>query len=368
MISKEYDLKYSLDNEEITQTHITLNKNIPKDFTSILNKKLNLDLEYMNDTETFNISTVAAKKSDRDSSCISDSDSDVEDEKSAVEKVEIDSVCNSSSLSPSSSSSVIRYETNGYFENTIYKYKNIPEDFSVVFYKKLNPDLLYMSDTEAMIHYETTGYFENRIYKYDMNYNFYVYCCGKCGSSTLYKSLKTIGYNVIHVHNNYYYLNFLNESKQNPNLYNIIDESMSNNDNVYFIDVFRTPFERKMSSYFQNNTILDKTLQEILDEINNQIFHVENYISINEILDYFNLTHFDSFDFEKKYNLIKYKNAHIIKLRFKDIKEWDVILSNILKKDIKIINNNLSENKEYAKIYKEIKSIIKLNKELIDFF
>jgi hypothetical protein len=111
-----------------------------------------------------------------------------------------------------------------------------------------------------------------------------------------------------------------------------------------------------------------KTLQEILDEINNQIFHIENYISINEILDYFNLPHFSSFDFTKKYNLIKYKNVNVIKLRFKDIKEWDAILSNILNKDVKIINDNLSENKEYSNIYKEVKSSIKLNKELIDFF
>lgn len=142
---------------------------------------------------------------------------------------------------------------------------------------------------------------------------------------------------------------------------------MRTNNDVYFIDVFRNSFDRKISNYFQYNDVSNKTTYQMLDDINCQMFHIENYVSINEILDHFKLRHFTEFNFEKKYNLIKYKNVHIIKLRFIDINEWGTILSNILKKDVKIVNDNLSENKEYYKIYKEVKSIIKLNKETIDF-
>ena len=81
---------------------------------------------------------------------------------------------------------------------------------------------------------------------------------------------------------------------------------------------------------------------------------------------YFNLDIFDSFDFDKKYNLLEHKNIKFIKLRFNDITIWDKILSNIFKSNIIIHNENLSENKNYIKIYKDFKNNYKVPKEYLE--
>ena len=91
----------------------------------------------------------------------------------------------------------------------------------------------------------------------ETKYNVFVYCGGKCGSSTLTHTLNLNGFNSLHTHSNEefkhvhctdYYNNY-----KSTNINTIEDIiNCQNFDNVYIIDVYRTQIERKISSFFQN--------------------------------------------------------------------------------------------------------------------
>jgi hypothetical protein len=77
---------------------------------------------------------------------------------------------------------------------------------------------------------------------------------------------------------------------------------------------------------------------------------------------------FKEFDFEKRYNMIKKDNILFIKVLFKDINNWDNILSNILKKDITIYPANLTSMKETNDLYLKFKEKYKVPKKYIEDF
>jgi dTDP-glucose 4,6-dehydratase len=262
----------------------------------------------------------------------------------------------------------IHYYETGIHENRKYKYI-LPDDFSPQIYKLLNSDLKNMSDLQVEIHYYETGVHENRKYKFsdfNLNFNFYVYCSAKSGSSTLAKTFIDLGFNVLHVHNEIDYIKYHPEYHINQNLFDVINKSINNNEHVYFIDVYRNPIERKLSNYFHTYYRDDMSDEYILEHFNKLCCFIENYTSINEILDFLNIRHFDKFDFINKYNLIQHKNITIIKLRFQDIKEWNTILSNIFNKNIVLSNCNLTENKSYYKKYKEIQNKVNVPDILVE--
>jgi len=262
----------------------------------------------------------------------------------------------------------VHYENTGYLENRKYKYTNIPVDFDPIEYIKLNKDLKELSYLEAKKHYEIQGYTENRIIKFGYDFDVFVYCCGKTGSSTLYKTLMNNNFKCIHTHSSHFYIYNTRFVEFEPDIFKLIEES-SRDKNIYIIDSYRTPIERRLSSFFQHltNEELEYTYDKIENIIDHLIYEIEDYTSINEVLDYFDLPHFSTFDFKKKYNILKYKNINFIKLRFQDINEWENILTDIFKKPIKIHNENISESKIYTNLYKEIKNKYKIPKSMIGY-
>jgi hypothetical protein len=239
---------------------------------------------------------------------------------------------------------------------------NISDIFCAEKYKILNNDLFNLNNEELLHHYLETGYYEKRYCNllHVINYDFdvFVNCCGKSGSLTLYESLKNNNFKVLHTHGEKYFMN------TNPiyikfklNLYELIQLN-SLNKKIYIIDSYRNPIERKISSFFQNYEIKNNDTEEsIMDLLNNYVILNENYSCMDETLNYFNIEKPKNFDFDKKYNIIDHKNIVFIKLRFNDIKEWDIILSKIFDKNITMLNSNLSINKKYHKMYEKIKSI-----------
>ena len=83
-------------------------------------------------------------------------------------------------------------------------------------------------------------------------FNIFVYCGGKCWSSTLHNTFMNNNFQSIHVHSNE---NYKTEYKTGKSIFDVIDLSCNNFDTVYIIDSYRTPIERKISSFFQNITI-----------------------------------------------------------------------------------------------------------------
>ena len=122
---------------------------------------------------------------------------------------------------------------------------------------------------------------------------------------------------------------------------------------VYIIDSYRTPIERKISGFFNNinhyfPNFKDVPIKELINFFNKQtIFTSEEYHPIDEIISYYNLESFKTFDFENKYNICKKNNIHFIKIRFNDILHWNEILSKIFNRDISIIKDNDSIDNTY---------------------
>jgi len=191
----------------------------------------------------------------------------------------------------------------------------------------------------------------NRLKKYK-GIKVFIYCGGKCGSTTLENSLKQ--YMPLRLHNN----NSLDVS-----IFDIINQNASIHDKIYIIDSYRTPIERSVSSFFENiNKHLPNykkyKLRDLIHYFNDKhIYNLEEYHPIDEIMSHYNLPLFDTFDFEKKYNLLVYKNINFIKIRFNDIYNWSNILSEIFQTPITLQNDNISKNKDYNNLYNNFKKV-----------
>lgn len=195
-----------------------------------------------------------------------------------------------------------------------------------------------------------------------INKKIFIYCGGKCGSGTLEKTFINNGFNTIRLHNN---SEFKKNYNSNINIYKIIKNN-SIDKKIYIIDSYRTPIERKISSFFENiskhvpdyNLIDIKSLINIFN--NKYLKNIEEYHSINEVMSHFNVPLFNEFNFEKKYNILEKDNIIFIKLRFKNIDEWSNILSKIFNRDIILHNHNLSINKEIFNLYNKFKEEYKV--------
>uniref|UniRef100_A0A6C0IRU5 Uncharacterized protein n=1 Tax=viral metagenome TaxID=1070528 RepID=A0A6C0IRU5_9ZZZZ len=140
---------------------------------------------------------------------------------------------------------------------------------------------------------------------------------------------------------------------------------------VYVINVYRSPIERKISAFFEkigtfhfNNTDANidtnpnYTLNRIITRFNNVFTHIANG---DHYLDLFleNISNNDSFcfDFENKYILQTGTNGvKYLTLRLKDAStSWNHILSTIFETHIKVIPDYESKNKKFANLYNRFK-------------
>lgn len=194
------------------------------------------------------------------------------------------------------------------------------------------------------------------------NYIF-VYTPPKVGSTTLVSSLRLSlrqNYKIIHIHDEtmLYVLTGIN----NVTINDLIKYLSKNGKNVFVIDVYRTPIERKMSEYFEkvsslhfNNT--DENLNNYsLEKITNRFNKLFPYLATEEhYFEKYNIVPID-FDFEKKYTLQYVDNISYIKLRLSDINEWSNILSIILKHEIILVTDYQTENKTIGDLYNKFKN------------
>ena len=110
-----------------------------------------------------------------------------------------------------------------------------------------------------------------------MLYEVFIYCGDKCGSSTLNSTFVNNNYNIIKIHNNNNYK--LLHKRKEQSIFELIDSSLSVFENVYIIDSYRDPIERKISSFFENITRLlpnyeSLTLEEIIIFFNNNMLNL----------------------------------------------------------------------------------------------
>ena len=217
------------------------------------------------------------------------------------------------------------------------------------------------------------------------NYIF-IYTPPKVGSTTLVTSLRvSLGksYNTIHIHDEIM-LGVLT-GIEGVKINDILKYLSNKGKNVYVIDVYRTPIERKMSEYFEkispyhfNNSainISNYSIKRISDRFNKIFPYIENgdhYFENYQIPDPI------KFDFDKKYTIQEINRIKYIKLRLCDSDLWASILSNIFQNEIVIINDYKTEDKDIGQLYKRFKNeyrlpsnyveIIKNNKYFIFYY
>jgi hypothetical protein len=209
----------------------------------------------------------------------------------------------------------------------------------------------------------------------------FVYCTPKCGGSTLANTFCNNGFNACHIHckkklgffdcvkkNN---MKPLMEQNDNA-IFNIITESALTKP-VYIIDSYRTPIERKISAFFQNiHTILPNyknlSIDSIISHFNKENINRPESLSIYEPMRHFKIPPFKHFNFKRRYNIKRVGNLIFLVVLFKDIKNWDKILSDIVGKEIKIHPYNETKDKEIYNLYNEFKKKYRLPKEYIEKF
>ena len=199
------------------------------------------------------------------------------------------------------------------------------------------------------------------------NYVF-IYTPPKVGSTTLVSSLRiSLGnsFNIIHIHDDIM-LSVLT-GIHNVTINEIINFLSEKGNNIYVIDVYRTPIERKMSEFFEkispyhfNNSeenINKYSIQRVSHRFNKLFPHLANG---EHYFDKYNITNHIPFNFETKYTIQEINNIKYIKLRLHDSKIWGNILSIIFQREIILINDYQTNDKTIAGLYKNFKDEYKI--------
>ena len=214
----------------------------------------------------------------------------------------------------------------------------------------------------------------NKLFQNNVNNYIFVYTPPKVGSTTLVSSLRiSLGknFNIIHIHDDVMLSVLTGEHEVSVNeLLNFIS---SNGNNVYVIDIYRTPVERKMSEFFEkispyhfNNTednISNYSLTRITDRFN-KLFP---YLATSEhYFDKYEIEHPINFDLDKKYSIQFINNINYIKLRLCDSTIWNKLLTEIFGCEIVLINDYVTENKKIGNLYRRFKEEYKLPRNYLD--
>jgi hypothetical protein len=192
----------------------------------------------------------------------------------------------------------------------------------------------------------------------------FIYTPPKVGSTTLVTSLRIScarKINVLHIHDETMLsvvTGIRNNNKVTVN--EIIDYNASIGKNVFVIDVYRNPIERKISEYFElltcyhfntTDTNISNYKLEILIKRFNSLFP---FIGTGDyFFDKYDIDVPEKFDFENKYLLVEKNNVKYIKLRLCDSNEWSKILTKVLNIDIVIVKDYQTENKTVGEVYKK---------------
>ena len=201
----------------------------------------------------------------------------------------------------------------------------------------------------------------------------FVYTPIKVGSTTLVTSIRISAnrtFVVLHVHNEDC-LRVLT-GIQNITINELILYNSFIGKKVYVIDVYRSPIERKISTFFEliemhfNNSqekINEYSLERVINRFQNLFPHIakEDYF-----LGKYQIPFPSDFDFEKKYLLVEDNKVQYIKLRLKDSAEWGSILSSLLQTEIVIINDYETNGKQIKDLYEKFKNHFRIPSNLLE--
>jgi len=206
------------------------------------------------------------------------------------------------------------------------------------------------------------------INKYPNKKLIFVYTPPKVGSTSIVSSLRIFGseiFNIIHIHDEEMLRILSNISGVTVN--EIIQYNKYLGRDVYVIDVYRSPIERKISAYFEkvgvyhfntsDENVNKYNINKVINRFNKIFPHIANG---DHFMDVYNIPLPKIFNFRQKYLLIEHNGIKYIKLRLKDSNIWSDILTNIFNKKICAIKDYESTNKPIKELYIKFKETYKI--------
>ena len=202
----------------------------------------------------------------------------------------------------------------------------------------------------------------------------FVYSVPKVGSTSIVSSLRIFGSNkldIIHIHDE-------EMMKVLANIQNItVNELILYNKylgkDVYVINVYRSPIERKISTFFEkigsyhfndeDNKVNKYNVSKIINRFNNIFHHIGEG---DHFIDNYNINYPKCFDFINKYLLVRESEISYIGLRLRDSNIWGDILTKIFGFKICIVKDYESNNKPIKDIYNSFKNHYKIPINLLN--
>ena len=202
----------------------------------------------------------------------------------------------------------------------------------------------------------------------------FVYSAPKVGSTSIVTSLRIFGLeniDTIHIHDEEM-LQVLGHIK-GITINELILFNKYLGKDVYVINIFRNPIERKISSFFEKigsyhfNTTDQNVNKYNVEKVINRFNNIFPYIETSDhFIDKYNITIPECFNYQQKYLLVKENDITYISLRLKDSVYWGTILTNIFGFNIRIVKDYESTNKPIKDIYNLFKQNYKIPINFLD--
>lgn len=202
----------------------------------------------------------------------------------------------------------------------------------------------------------------------------FIYSAPKVGSTSLVSSLRIFGsdkIDIIHIHDEQMLKVLAHIHNVTVNELILFNKYLGKD--VYVINVYRSPIERKISAFFEkigsyhfNNEdpkINNYNVVKVINRFNN----IFPYIALGDhFIDNYKIKHPDRFDFKNKYLLVRENDISYITLRLKDSEHWGIILTNIFGFKIQMVKDYESDKKTIKDLYSQFKMNYKIPKNFLD--
>ena len=202
----------------------------------------------------------------------------------------------------------------------------------------------------------------------------FVYSAPKVGSTSIVSSLRLFGIdkvNVIHIHDEEMLKVLAHITDVTINEIILFNKYLQKD--VYVINIYRSPIERKISTYFEkigsyhfNNSdelVNNYNITKVINRFNN----IFPWINVSDhFIDRYNITIPQTFDHNNKHIMLVVNNIKYITLRLKDSNEWGRILTNIFGFHICTIKDYESSNKPINHLYNQFKTHYKIPINLLN--
>jgi len=197
------------------------------------------------------------------------------------------------------------------------------------------------------------------INKHQYNKLIFVYSAPKVGSTSIVSSFRIFGItklDIIHIHDEEM-LHVLSNIKD-ITVNEIILFNKYLGKEIYVVNVYRSPIERKISVFFEkigsyhfnaeDSEVNKYNITKVINRFNNIFPWIGNG---DHFIDKYNIQIPNKFDFINNYLLVNENGITYITLRLKDSNDWGRILTNIFKFNIRTIKDYESKNKPIKDLY-----------------